>query len=122
MGFLFYVVASGLFAAAMLNEIAGYEGRDVAFDGFLRNAGGGGDLRNGVAGVGGDAGEDDTLGGVDAVDGADDAFVEADDEAAGVVVEELGVGGGFFLTGRTSGHSIGGGSYGGRWGRWGRMG
>ena len=75
------------------------QGFDVALDGFGRDAGGGGYLRDGVAGVGGDAGEDDTLGSVDALDGADDAVVEADDEVAGVVVEELGVGDIFF--GRT---------------------
>ena len=71
----------------------------MALDGFGRDAGGGGDLRDRVAGVGGDAGENDALGGVNAIDGADDAVVEADDEVAGVVVEELGVGGFFF--GRT---------------------
>ena len=73
------VVATGFLAAAVLDEVFIYEGGDVALDAFGRDAGGGGDLRDGVAGVGGDAGEDDALGGVDAGDGADDAVVEADD-------------------------------------------
>lgn len=64
MVFLFYVVASGLFAALVLNEAVFDEGGDVALDAFLRDAGGGGDLRDGVAGVGGDAGEDDTRGSI----------------------------------------------------------
>ena len=92
------VVAAGFLAAAMLDEVVGDEGGDVALDALGGDAGGGGDLGDGVAGVGGDAGEDDALGSVDAVDGADDAFVEADDEVAGVVVVEAEVGGGF-LTG-----------------------
>ena len=69
----------------------------MALDALGRDSGGGGDLRDGVAGVGGDAGEDNSLGGVDALNGADDAFIEADDEVAGVVVEELGVGGIFLI-------------------------
>ena len=95
----YYMIATGFLGAAVGDEVAGGEGGDVALDGFLWDTSGGGDLRDGVAGVGGDAGEDDALGGVDAVDGADDTFVEADDEVAGVVVEELGVDGFFF--GRT---------------------
>ncbi len=62
MVFLFYVVASGLFAALVLDEAVFDEGCDMALDGLLRDAGGGGDLRDRVAGVGGDAGEDDALG------------------------------------------------------------
>lgn len=62
MVFLFYVVASGLFAALVLDEAVFDEGGDVALDGLLWDAGGVGDLRDGVAGVGGDAGEDDTRG------------------------------------------------------------
>ena len=73
------VVATGLLAAAVSDEVFIYEGGDVALDAFGGDAGGCGDLRDGVAGVGGDAGEDDALGGVDAGDGADDAVVEADD-------------------------------------------
>ncbi len=57
----------------------------MALNAFGGDAGGGGDLRDGVAGVGGDAGEDDALGGVDAGDGADDAVLEADGEVAGEV-------------------------------------
>ena len=73
------IVATGFLAAAVSDEAMVYKGGDVALDGFGGDAGGGGDLRDGVARVGGDAGEDDALGGGDAVNGADDAVVEADD-------------------------------------------
>ncbi len=85
------VVATGLLAAAVSDEVFIYKGGNVALNAFGGDAGGGGDLRDGVAGVGGDAGEDDALGSVDAGDGADDAVLEADGEVAWVVVEELGV-------------------------------
>ena len=75
----------------MEDEAAVDEGGDVALDAFGRYAGRCGDLRDVVTWVGDDAGEDDSLGSVDAVDGADDAVVEADDEVAGVVVEDTGV-------------------------------
>ena len=55
------MVATGLLAAAVLDEVFIYEGGDVALDAFGGDAGGGGDLRDGVARVGGDAGEDDAL-------------------------------------------------------------
>ena len=87
------VVASGFLAAAMLDEAVVDEGGDVALDALGGDAGGGGDQRDGVAGVGDEAGEDDALGGVEVGNGADDAVFEADDEVAGVVVEVLGVGG-----------------------------
>ena len=85
MGFLFYVVASGFFAALVLDEAVVDEDGDVACDAFLRDAGGFRYLRDGVAGVGDEAGEDDALGGVDAGNGADDAVFEADGEVAGEV-------------------------------------
>ena len=47
--------------------------------------------------MGDEAGEDDALGGVDAGNGADDTVFEANDHVSGVVVEELGVGGFFFV-------------------------
>ena len=49
----------------MLNEVVFDEGGDVALDAFGGDAGGGGDLWDGVAGVGDKAGEDDALGGVE---------------------------------------------------------
>ena len=55
------MVATGFLAAAVLDEVFIYEGGDVALNAFGGDAGGGGDLRDGVARVGGDAGEDDAL-------------------------------------------------------------
>ena len=94
---LFRVIATGFLAATVLDEASVDEGGDVAFDALGGDAGGFRYLRDGVAGVGDEAGEDDALGGVDAGNGADDAVFETDGEVAGVVVEELGVGGFFFV-------------------------
>ena len=75
----------------MLDEFFLDKDGNMALYTFLRNTGRVRNLWDRVAGVGSDTGEDNALRGVDAFDGADDAFVEADDEVAGVVVEELGV-------------------------------
>lgn len=59
----------------MLDKAAVDEDGDVALDAFLRDAGALADAGDAVAGVAYDAGEDDALHGVEAFDGADDAFV-----------------------------------------------
>jgi hypothetical protein len=59
----------------MLDEAAVDEDGDVALDAFLRDAGALADAGDAVAGVAYDAGEDDALHGVEALDRADDAFV-----------------------------------------------
>ena len=59
----------------MLDKAAVDEDGDVALDAFLRDAGTFADAGDAVAGVAHDAGEDDALHGVEAFDGADDAFV-----------------------------------------------
>ena len=55
------VVATGFLAVAMLDEVAVDECGHVALDALGGDAGGGRDLRDGVAGVGHEAGEDDAL-------------------------------------------------------------
>ena len=55
---LFHIIPTGLLAATMLDEVAGYEGRDVALDGFGGNAGLSLDPRDFQTRVGLDAVED----------------------------------------------------------------
>lgn len=83
------VIPAGLFAATVLDEVAGDEGGDVALDALGWDAGGVGYLWDVVAGVGGEAGEDNALGCIYSLNWADDAFVKADNQMARIVLEEL---------------------------------
>ena len=69
----------------MLNKAAVDEDRDVALDASLRDAGALADAGHTVAGVAHDAGKDYALRGVEAFDGTDNAFVEADGQVAAEV-------------------------------------
>ena len=89
---LYRIISDGvLFHFTWFDEAAVDEDSDMTLHAFGGDAGGGGYLRDAVAGVANDAGEDDTLEGVEAFDGADDAFFLADNHAAGVTVVGLGV-------------------------------
>lgn len=70
----------------MLDEVAGDEGGDVALDALGRDAGGVGYLWDVVAGVGGEAGEDNALGGIYSLNWADDTIIKADNQVAREVV------------------------------------
>ena len=83
---LFCVIPAGLFAATVLDEVAGDEVGDVALDALGWDACGVGYLWDVVAGVGGEAGEDDALGGIYSLNVTDDAFVKTDNQVAREVV------------------------------------
>ena len=67
-----------MFTVTLFDEVTGDEDFDVALDAWGGEAGGVRYLLDGVAWVGDEAGEDDSLRGVDAFDGTDDAVFEAD--------------------------------------------
>ena len=91
---LYRIIFSGVqFPFSGFYEAAVDEDVDVAVYYCLRNAGALADAGDAVAWVAYDAGEDDSLDGVEAFDGADDAFVETDGQVAGK-------GGFFFARGR----------------------
>ena len=83
---LFCVIPAGLFRTTVLDEVAGDEDGDVALDTLGWDAGGVGYLWDAVAGVGGEAGENDALGGIYSLNGTDDAFVKTDNQVAREVV------------------------------------
>ena len=83
---LFCVIPAGLLRAAVLDKVAGDEGRYVALGTLGWDACGVGYLWDAVAGVGGEAGENDALGGIYSLNGTDDAFVKTDNQVAREVV------------------------------------